>query len=61
MFWNILLSMRIHGILFEHMPICCLVLYNPSEKLVFMPVASAKAGTRRDPILVACSARRLEI
>ena len=53
--------MRIHGILFEHMPICCLVLYNPSEKLVFVPVASAKAGTRRDPILVACSARRLEI
>ena len=35
--------------------------YNPSKKLVFVPVASSKTGTCRDCLLVACSARRLEV
>ena len=29
---------------------CCLVLYSPSKKLVFVPVPSAMAGVRRDRI-----------
>jgi hypothetical protein len=38
-----------------------LVLYNPSEKLVFVPVASAMAGTHRLRLILACNARGPEI
>ena len=42
-------------------PVCCLVLYSLSKKLVFMSVASVKADTHRDRLVVASNAQRLEI
>ena len=40
---------------------CCLVLYSPSKKLVFVLVASAKAGGHRDCPVLASVAQWLEI
>ena len=42
-------------------PICCLVLYSPSKKLVFVSVASAMAGANRDCLVLASNARGPEI
>jgi hypothetical protein len=41
--------------------VCCLVLYSPSKKLVFVHVASAMAGAHRDRLVLASNARQPEI
>ena len=40
---------------------CCLVLYSPSKKLVFVPIASATAGGHRDCPVLASVAQWPEI
>jgi hypothetical protein len=38
-------------------PVSCLVLYSPSKKLVFVPVAGVAAGTHRNGLILASNAQ----
>ena len=42
-------------------PLCCLVLYSLSKKLVFVPVASDMAGAHGDRLILTSNAQGPEI